>query len=441
VQHSLLQPLADMGCASSSSQSKYAGVDPKDEPVSPESSPKGKPTDLKDEVMVAAKDRRRLSVGQVEGIVDGSPQGVLPTGDEVPREAPMEEIPIAPSPAPDLEPAIDLEKVTIEEMVSKKYGATARRYSFDTITDMAKKPYTEKPVRRDSNAGHEAYGLGLQCRKGLKPEAPNQDSFSVMQVDGIFSMYGVYDGHGAKGHDISDYVKDMLPKLILGDRRFGTSDMPTMLFDKYREMQELISKTEQQKSMGAMMAGTTCTVVVHDLGQNKITVSHVADSTAVLARYTDASHKEIKAIQLTRDHKPDLPDERARIEAAGGRVVFDGYTNHRVYAKNARYPGLNMSRCLGDLVGHREAGCSCEPEVNEHWLCPEDHMLLLCSDGVWEFISPQQAVDIVMPFGPAQAGKAAEKLAQQAWDLWIKEEGGQVVDDITVILVYFKHDR
>ena len=32
-------------------------------------------------------------------------------------------------------------------------------------------------------------------------------------------------------------------------------------------------------------------------------------------------------------------DEKARIEKAGGRVVFDGYANYRVYAKNARYPG------------------------------------------------------------------------------------------------------
>ena len=32
-------------------------------------------------------------------------------------------------------------------------------------------------------------------------------------------------------------------------------------------------------------------------------------------------------------------DEKARIEKSGGRVVFDGYANYRVYAKNARYPG------------------------------------------------------------------------------------------------------
>ena len=40
-------------------------------------------------------------------------------------------------------------------------------------------------------------------------------------------------------------------------------------------------------------------------------------------------------------------DEKSRIERAGGRVVFDGYANYRVYAKNARYPGTEMSSTAG----------------------------------------------------------------------------------------------
>merc|ERR1712066_543730 len=142
-----------------------------------------------------------------------------------------------------------------------------------------------------------------------------------------------------------------------------------------------------------------------------------------------------EAITLTRDHKPNLKDERARIEKAGGRVVFDGYANHRVYAKNGRYPGLNMSRCLGDLMGHADAGCSAEPEVSERVLTPEDHVLLVCSDGVWEFMSADEAVAHVHKYPAAEAQKAAETLAKEAWDRWIKEEGGAVVDDITVVLV------
>merc|ERR1719352_1520231 len=152
--------------------------------------------------------------------------------------------------------------------------------------------------------------------------------------------------------------------------------------------------------------------------------------------WADDSKSSIKGKAMTRDHKPDLKDERARIEKAGGRVVFDGYANHRVYAKNGRYPGLNMSRCLGDLLGHADAGCSCEPEVSEVPLGPLDHILLVCSDGVWEFITPDEAVKIVSEFPVAQAPVAADKLAKEAWDRWITEEGGAVVDDITVVLVY-----
>merc|ERR1712083_982429 len=129
-------------------------------------------------------------------------------------------------------------------------------------------------------------------------------------------------------------------------------------------------------------------------------------------------------------------DERARIEKAGGRVVFDGYANHRVYAKNGRYPGLNMSRCLGDLLGHQDAGCSCEPEVSEHVIQDLDHCLLLCSDGVWEFITPDEAVKFVHQYPPEKAMQAAETLAKEAWDRWIREEGGAVVDDITVVLAH-----
>lgn len=39
------------------------------------------------------------------------------------------------------------------------------------------------------------------------------------------------------------------------------------------------------------------------------------------------------------------------IEKTGATVVFDGYTNWRIYAKRARYPGIKMSRCIGQVGG------------------------------------------------------------------------------------------
>ena len=52
--------------------------------------------------------------------------------------------------------------------------------------------------------------VGFSCKKGLKPEAPNQDSFFIVRAGDDLSIYGVFDGHGPSGHDVSDFVKNEL---------------------------------------------------------------------------------------------------------------------------------------------------------------------------------------------------------------------------------------
>mmetsp|Transcript_52281 Transcript_52281/g.96290 ORF Transcript_52281/g.96290 Transcript_52281/m.96290 type:complete len:385 (-) Transcript_52281:38-1192(-) len=282
-------------------------------------------------------------------------------------------------------------------------------------------------------------GYGYTCRKGLKPESPNQDSWTIMKVDGDFSIYGVFDGHGQAGHDVSNFVKETMPKLIVKDGRFKTAEQPRMLADVFKKTQSLVATSDKLNKLRAQMSGTTATVAIQDHINQKLTLAHVADSSAVLGTFTTPLKQAIRAIRLTRDHKPNLQDEKERIESNGGRVVFDGYKNHRVFAKKGRYPGLNMSRCIGDLLGHMDAGLTCAPEVTEKVISPLDHVLLICSDGVWEFIEPLEAVDIVTQYPAEKAIQAAERLAKEAWDRWILEEGGAVVDDITVVVIFLQH--
>jgi serine/threonine protein phosphatase PrpC len=313
-----------------------------------------------------------------------------------------------------------------------------RKFSIGSDADAGKTSFANKTMQQiGDKIDPAAHGMGFTCRKGLKPESPNQDSWSVLKVDGNFAIYAVYDGHGQKGHDVSNFVKEHLPKLIVRDARFKTEDTPQMLKDSFKKMQNLITTADRTKKLNAQLSGTTCTLVIHDLAKKTLTIAHVADSTCVLGKM-DKDSKRPKGKVMTRDHKPDLPDEKSRIEKNGGRVVFDGYANHRIYVKNGRYPGLNMSRCLGDLVGHAEAGISCEPEVTVYNIEDDDQVLLLCSDGVWEFINADQAVDIVCQIPPSKSMLAADKLAKASWDRWITEEGGAVVDDITVVLVYLQ---
>jgi serine/threonine protein phosphatase PrpC len=296
-------------------------------------------------------------------------------------------------------------------------------------------------------------GQGFVCRKGLKQqghEHPNQDAWLILKVKGQFTIYGVFDGHGKCGHDVSDYVKENLPKLLLMDPRFKTN-LKEVLREAFFKMQAMLMTATDNQTVDASRSGTTATVMVHDESNQKLTVAHVGDSAACLAQIRrQGQQKDLVACELTKDHKPEDKQERARIEKAGGKVEFDGNSKYRVYAKDQPYPGLNMTRCLGDLIGHKEAGLSCVPQVSEQKLTSDDLMILLCSDGIWEFVTPLEAVGMFREALPGLAlfqgakrlqhwSRAAppgvmgssEKLARFAYDKWIEEAGTS--DDITVL--------
>jgi len=321
----------------------------------------------------------------------------------------------------------------IDLLNANKCTAGDRKFSIASDMDVGKSPFASKRMQQlGDKINPAAHGMGFTCRKGLKPESPNQDSWSVLKVDGSFAIYAVYDGHGHNGHDISNYVKNNLQKLIVSDQRFRTDKMPAMLKDCFKKIQNLLFAADKTKKLDAKLSGTTCTIAIHDLERKTLTIAHVADSTCVLGKM-DKSSQTTKGVVMSRDHRPDLKDEKARIEENGGRVVFDGHSNHRVFTKNGRYPGINMSRCLGDLLGHAEAGVTCEPEVTVYNIEDDDQFLLICSDGVWEFISANQAVEIVSQVPQNRSMVAANKLAKEAWDRWI-QEGVGMVDDITSYL-------
>ena len=144
------------------------------------------------------------------------------------------------------------------------------------------------------------------------------------------------------------------------------------------------------------------------------------------------------AVDLTRDHRPCLPQERARIEASGGRVARladdDGTPvgPSRVWLSGAWAPGLAMSRALGDTLAGR-VGVIATPEcVGPVALGPRDRFLIVASDGVWEFIGSQEAVEIVgrCP-DPATGARALVAAARERWAS--EEEGG--ADDVTAVVV------
>ena len=64
-------------------------------------------------------------------------------------------------------------------------------------------------------------------------------------------------------------------------------------------------------------SGTTASVVV--IRGTQMYVAHVGDSAVVVGERDEDSDVRLKALEVTQDHKPEVPEERERIERLGGR--------------------------------------------------------------------------------------------------------------------------
>jgi serine/threonine protein phosphatase PrpC len=335
-------------------------------------------------------------------------------------------------------------------------GANYRRLSISTATDITaaarRRSFLEKKATVEGVENQQSaieslasMGIGTACKKGKKPESPNQDSFSVVIVEDKFKLYAVFDGHGACGHDVSNFCRDSIIKLFL--RNPKRDDQPEQaLAEAFVESQKLLESLSRRRDgdrLDCSTSGTTCTVVYQPVTVTPPTLilAHVGDSRAVLAQKRGG---KLVATDLTEDHKPDIAVEKARIEKAGGTVAFDGHFNHRVFTKDGQ-GGLNMSRALGDITVSK-VGVSSVPETSTVPLSvskvaleedmQDELMLILCSDGVWEFIESDEAAQIVDKFGKDRVQEATEYLAKTAWDRWMADSGDEISDDITAIIAY-----
>uniref|UniRef100_A0A803XVI7 PPM-type phosphatase domain-containing protein n=1 Tax=Meleagris gallopavo TaxID=9103 RepID=A0A803XVI7_MELGA len=78
-------------------------------------------------------------------------------------------------------------------------------------------------------------------------------------------------------------------------------------------------------------SGTTASVVI--IRGSKMFVAHVGDSGVVLGVQDDPKDDFVRAVEVTQDHKPELPKERERIEGLGGSVINKSGVNRVVWKR------------------------------------------------------------------------------------------------------------
>ena len=210
-------------------------------------------------------------------------------------------------------------------------------------------------------------------------------------------------------------------------------------------------------SIDSDFSGTTCVVGI--LRGSELHVCNIGDSRVFLA-VRDAGTGALTPMPISRDHKPEIPEERARIVAHGGRVHSVTYADgeegpQRVWLADVDIPGLAMSRSLGDVVAH-SAGVVSTPETHTLRLLPAHAFLVWGSDGLFEFLSNAEVLEILRgaekgaPVGAgaaAAAGAAAgagagadflksamDRMVDESSRRWLANEAS-AIDDISVIIV------
>lgn len=216
--------------------------------------------------------------------------------------------------------------------------------------------------------------------------ASNQDS--VLNEESS-RLYGVADGMG--GHNGGDIASKMAVLML---PRILESMMPSEenLHDGFQQVNALIFE-EQKKDAVLSGMGTTLTVLWEK--ENSIVLGHIGDSRAYRMR-------KGKIEQLSTDH------------SVVGEMVREGLITEE---QALQHPYRNV---ITQAVGTSE---SLTPDIKTIEKQKGDKYVL-CSDGLYEYVSKEEMCDLLMRFSPEDA---AEQMIEKAL-----EEGGR--DNVTVLI-------
>ena len=298
-------------------------------------------------------------------------------------------------------------------------------------------------------------GISLPGKKPSGETKTNQDSFIFKtNINNIkdFNIFGVMDGHGPDGHFVSEFISEIIPSQLINHPEIKKLSKPEAIYKKFKEnnckiiTQAFISadKKIQNMEFDTSESGCTCCLIIH-IGKH-IMCANTGDSRAIVVydESNDINPKNLDFLNVTPlsiDSKPELPKEMNRIIAAGGEVsqlkdeFGEGVGPFRVWVKGKDYPGLAMSRSIGDLNG-KKIGVIPDPGILEYELNETTKFIVVCSDGVWEFLKNETVMNIGKKYYlENKASEFSHELINEALKEWEKNES--IVDDITAVVAFF----
>lgn len=284
-----------------------------------------------------------------------------------------------------------------------------------------------------------------------------EDRFVVSPqiYNGEYAFFGVFDG------TVKEYASDFIHKNILdclltapsfakfdalGDAEKATPEgsqlLKHCLTETYAAVDDKLLAWAREHE-NHYSSTTSVTVLIH-LPTRRLFVAHIGDSKIILGKVVmskaDPNKPPVGHLvgnSLTTDHKPDMPEERKRIESCGGSLTYlhggKPFIRGGDFSQRKHAMQLNYSRAFGgkDLKMY---GLSSVPDVNEVQLEKNrERMVILGSDGIWDVIDPDTSVRIA-EHAQQQQLSPSEELCKMALRNHVSKGSA---DNVTAICCFF----
>ncbi|PUZ41522.1 hypothetical protein GQ55_9G512200 [Panicum hallii var. hallii] len=245
-------------------------------------------------------------------------------------------------------------------------GATAAAAAAAAVAAVEADPRNEVEEEGEEFAAY--------CRRGKGRRRVEMEDRHVAKValggDPQVAFFGVLDGHGGK--NAAEFAAENMPKFMAEELKVNGGEIEGAVKRGYLKTDEEFLKRDES-------GGACCVTAV--LQKGGLVVSNAGDCRAVLSRAG-------KAEALTSDHRASREDEKERIENLGGFVVN--------YRGTWRVQGsLAVSRGIGDA--HLKQWIVADPDTRTLLVDQQCEFLILASDGLWDKIDNQEAVDLARP--------------------------------------------
>ncbi|XP_062186281.1 probable protein phosphatase 2C 43 [Phragmites australis] len=290
------------------------------------------------------------------------------------------------------------------------------------------------------------------------------EDHSQVETGGAATFIGVYDGHG--GAEASRFISNHLSAHIVRlAQEYGTmsEDVVRNAFSATEEgFLSLVRRTHLIKPSMATI-GSCCLAGI--IWRGTLYLANLGDSRAVVGCLNGSN--KIVAEQLTRDHNASIeevrqelrslhPDDSQIVVLKNGvwrikgiiqvsRSIGDAYLKKREFALDPSTARFHLSEPL------RRPALTSEPSICTRVLGSQDSFLIFASDGLWEHLTNQQAVEIVYNnprvgiarrLVEAALKEAARKREMMYNDIKKLDKGVRRYfhDDITVVVVFIDHE-